>query len=160
MERGVRGEECSWTGVCTHEATKDASELAKSWQTKIHEHALLRLALLLDKGAVNCIKKQYISTGGKGCPWKGVFVERSVRGKKCSWKGVFVERGVHGNVWLWKGVFVERGVREEECSWKGCVHGKGCSWKGVLRGNGVFVERGVRGKGCSWKGVFVGWGVR
>ena len=31
--------------------TKDGSELAKSWQTQIHEHALLRLVLLLDKDA-------------------------------------------------------------------------------------------------------------
>ena len=123
VERGVCGKGCSWKGVFVEKSvcgkgcalmgrTKDGSELAKSWQTKIHEHALLRIALLLYIGAVNGSQKQYIATGGKGvfmekgCSWKEVLVERSVRGQVCSWKGLFVEM-----VCSWKRVFVEMGVR-------------------------------------------------
>ena len=56
VERGVRGEGCSWRRVFVERGcalmgrTKDGSELAKSWQTKIHEHALIRLALPLGSG--------------------------------------------------------------------------------------------------------------
>ena len=39
--------------------TKDGSELAKSWQTQIHEHALLRLVLLLDEDASDSSKAMH-----------------------------------------------------------------------------------------------------
>ena len=39
--------------------TKDGSELAKSWQTQIHEHALLRLVLLLYEDASDSSKTMH-----------------------------------------------------------------------------------------------------
>ena len=52
--------------------TKDGSELAKSWQTQIHEHALLRPVLLLDKDA-------WSSSNSHALPQVGAVCQRSIR---------------------------------------------------------------------------------
>ena len=92
MERGVRGNGCSWKGVFVEKG--------------IHGQGVL---------VEMCVRGNGMFVEGV-CSWKWC-----VRGKGCLWKGLFVERGAHGHRGvLGKGsckrAFIEKGACGKGCS--------------------------------------------